>query len=201
MRPAHGQMAMPAATPSAVTDARMSLLARLLGPRRRTAALEERVQACLRAGDLVNARALIERALALAPRAAAIHHLSGLVALREGRTDVAVAHLQTATAAEPDSPAMRYDFAEALRLSGRPAEALDAYQAVLRALPEQADALLGLAESLADAGDTATARITLERARAALRAGNATEAGAGSRRAGGPRGSAAVPSFINLRIA
>ncbi len=146
----------------------MSLLSRMLGPRRRTVALEEGVRACMAAGDLPRARVLVEEALALAPRAGAIHHLSGLLALREGRPDVAVAHLQTASASEPESAQIRYDFAEALRVSGRPAEALDMYQAVLRAIPELSSALLGLAESLADAGDAATARITLERAVASI---------------------------------
>ena len=128
----------------------MSLLSRVLGPRRRTVALEERVRECMAAGDLPTARSLVEEALALAPRAGAVHHLSGLVALREGRPDVAVAHLQTASASEPDSVQIRYDFAEALRVSGRSAEALDMYQAVLRAIPELPEALLGLAESLAE---------------------------------------------------
>ena len=149
-------------------EIRVSLLSRMLGPRRRTVALEERVRASMAAGDLPTARTLVEEALALAPRAGAIHHLSGLLALREGRPDVAVAHLQTASASEPESVQIRYDFAEALRVSGRPTEALDMYQAVLRASPELSSALLGLAESLADAGDAATARITLERAMASI---------------------------------
>lgn len=163
---------------------RVSLLSRMLGPRRRTVALEERVRACMLAGDLPTARALVEEALALAPRAAAVHHLSGLVALREGRPDVAVAHLQTASASEPDSAQIRYDFAEALRVSGRPAEALDMYQAVLRAIPELPEALLGLAEALADAGDVATARLTLERAMARMDGGTDDGGGANRRRAG-----------------
>lgn len=146
----------------------MSLLSRLLGNRRRTIALEEQVRERMHAGDLAAARALVEKALALAPREAAIHHLSGRVALREGRLDVAVAHLQTAAAADDRSPKIRYDFAEALRLSGRPAEALDAYQAVLRQLPDQPEALLGLAEALVDVGDLEAARATLKRARCAL---------------------------------
>ena len=161
----------------------MSLLSRMLGPRRRTVALEERVRACMLSGDLPTARTLVEEALALAPRVAAVHHLSGLVALREGRPDVAVAHLQTASASEPDSAQFRYDFAEALRVSGRPAEALDAYQAVLRAVPELPHALLGLAESLADAGDVATARLTLERARVSIASGADNTTGANRRRA------------------
>ena len=162
----------------------MSLLSRVLGPRRRTVALEERVRECMAAGDLPTARSLVEEALALAPRAGAVHHLSGLVALREGRPDVAVAHLQTASASEPDSVQIRYDFAEALRVSGRSAEALDMYQAVLRAIPELPEALLGLAESLADAGDTATARLTLERTMVCIDGGPDNTKGINRRRAG-----------------
>jgi tetratricopeptide (TPR) repeat protein len=146
----------------------MSFVSRLIGARRRTVVLEEEALACLRRGDVVAARELADRALALAPRAAEVHQLSGRVAMAEQRFDAAAAHLQTAIAAEPDSISMRFDFAEALRQSDRAVESLDAYQSVLRASPEHPGALLGLAEALADSGDREGARDTLARARGAL---------------------------------
>lgn len=152
----------------------MSFVSRLIGARRRTVALEEEALACLRRGDVATARALADKALALASRAAEVQQLSGRVAMAEGRFDAAAAHLQTAIASEPDSASIRFDFAEALRRSGRAVEALDAYQAVLRTQPAHADALLGLAEALADAGDPTGADDALARARQALNGTSAT---------------------------
>lgn len=153
----------------------MSFVSRLIGARRRTVALEEEALLCLRRGDVATARELADKALALAPRAAEVHQLSGRVAMAEGRFDAAAAHLQTAISSDPDSASIRFDFAESLRRSGRAVEALDAYQAVLRAQPANADALLGLAEALADAGDPAGAGDALARARQALTGPSATD--------------------------
>lgn len=152
----------------------MSFVSRLIGARRRTVAIEEDALEKLRRGDIVAARQLADKALALAPRAAEVHHLSARVAIAERRFDAASAHLQTAVASEPCSSAMYFDLARALILGGRSFEALDAYQNVLRIEPSNPEALIGLAEASAEIGDLTGARESLLRAKAGATLGGDT---------------------------
>jgi tetratricopeptide (TPR) repeat protein len=142
----------------------MTLFSRLLGNRRHTVALEESIAGKLVSGDIAAARALADEALSSSPGSAIVHQLNARVAIADVRMDAAVAHLRSAAAADPRSPQIRYELAEALRLANRPVEAIDAYQEALRGLPELSGALLGMGEALLDSGDRSGALECLQRA-------------------------------------
>ena len=103
------------------------------------------------------ARALLERALALDPdNDEAVHYL-GLLALFDGDVEAAIARFRQAAAANPGKASHWAHLADSLAVAGRPDEALVAYRRVLELDPEDARALVAVARRALDDGDSQVA--------------------------------------------
>ncbi len=100
------------------------------------------------------ARALLTTAIALSPAPGTLHHSLGLLEIRDGQVDAAMAELAKAASLETAGSRHRYVYAIALHDTGKPVEAF----ALLEQLnqdrpgnPEVLSALVGYAGELGDA--------------------------------------------------
>jgi tetratricopeptide (TPR) repeat protein len=106
-------------------------------------------------GDLEGARQQLEGFIALEPLLLEVvdaHDVLGAIAVRQGRTDEAVAHYRAALAMNSGFVAARAHLADTLLAAGRAEEAITEYQTYLRALPANVEATNNLAVALQRAG-------------------------------------------------
>lgn len=114
------------------------------------------------AGQVDGAVAAFERAVELAPgNETALFNL-GVLLLRRGEYDRAIDLLSQAGQLAPTDGQIRYELAQALRLSGRWQDSLLHFEVAIRALPALESPRLGAAQSLARLDQLAAARRTLE---------------------------------------
>ncbi len=114
-------------------------------------------------GEAAAARAPIETSLAKRPDNAAARLLAGRIARAESDFDAALSHLDAAIAIAPQREAF-FEKARTLDQAGRKAEARQAWQAILKAIPEDMEALARLGRLSWEDRDYATAASCLERA-------------------------------------
>ncbi|MBT9613768.1 MAG: tetratricopeptide repeat protein [Burkholderiales bacterium] len=92
-----------------------------------------------RAGDLAQAEALCALALADQPDHARALHLAGVIAKQNGQMQAACDFLARANQAEAHNPFILRDLAEAMRLAGRPEQALSLLEQAIHRAPELPD--------------------------------------------------------------
>ena len=127
---------------------------------------------CHQTGDLNAAAAGYQKVLATIPNQFDALHLLGVVELERNNPGRAVDLLRRALSIRPDVAAAHMNFANALRASGRSAEAFTHYERALALQPDFEQAHLNLAKTALEQGDYATALRHADRA-LALNAGNA----------------------------
>ena len=101
------------------------------------------------------ARDLLQEGIALSLDAGALEHALGLLEIRAGNLEAALAHLKAAADSEIDGSRHRYVYAIALHDTGKPEEAVTSLERLNRSLPGNPDvlsALVGYARELGDAG-------------------------------------------------
>ncbi len=116
-------------------------------------------------GEAQAARAPIETSLKQRPDNAAARLLAGRVARAQGDFDAALSHLDGAIALAPQREAF-FEKARTLDQAGHKAEARQAWQAILKVIPEDTEALARLGRLSWEERDYATAASCLERATA-----------------------------------
>ncbi len=115
-------------------------------------------------GDLERARALLDRALALAPDRALVHYQLGVLATARGDHDAAFRHYHEASRRQPDAFDALSEAASALARAGRTDEAVALYEALLRRWPRLgARAAFEVAVALHQAGREEAARAAFHR--------------------------------------
>lgn len=102
-----------------------------------------RLPAALRVGEQI---------LCLDSTSSFAHHVLGLVAQREGRTQEAVAFLRKASAALPDDAECQCNFGVSLAAAGRDSEALRAFHRAIALRPDYFDAHKNISVTHAKAG-------------------------------------------------
>jgi len=127
-------------------------------------ALLPQALALLRAGRAADARALLDRLLAQAPRNADALQLAGIARRQEGDAEGAVALFRRSLAVTPAQPHVCRNLGNALRALGRHDEAVAAYAAALRLDGGDVEARIGMGLAELDGGDAAAARAALEAA-------------------------------------
>jgi tetratricopeptide (TPR) repeat protein len=90
----------------------------------------------LRAGDTLRAERFLHDCLSLDPRKTGAYNLLGHVRLKQGRYDEALAMLDSSIALDPSDVRSVHLRVIVLRSSGRPADALEAANNLIRSLPE-----------------------------------------------------------------
>ncbi len=123
-------------------------------------------------GDPVAASEYFRRAVAAAPRNAALRHALGLSHVRTGRTDAALEELRLATELEPSEPRFVYVYGVALNSLGQHEEAVAVLARAYASHDRNFDIGWALASILRDAGDV-DAATTIARELAAAYPGNA----------------------------
>ncbi len=119
-------------------------------------------------GDLAKARAHAEEARRLYPRVTAAEAYNfGIVLLRLGEADAAEAQLREATRLSPRFSLAHQALGWLALQRGRPGVALHAYRDAVRAEPDNADAIYGMALAALAAGDRDAARTYAAQAAAA----------------------------------
>lgn len=131
----------------------------------------------LAAGRLDEAEAISRAILASQPNHPGALHCLGLVLLRGGRPDAAVAELSRAASLDPRDTALAANLGVALRAAGRIEEAVAAYQAVLRIAPDDGDTLFRLGNALLALGRDREAEQSY---RQAIASGTCRDGGAGA---------------------
>ncbi len=116
-------------------------------------AFENLGQALRERGQLEEAAANYQRALALAPAGspayqAVIYNSLGLVVTRQGRGDVAIAHFVAAARLNPQFAEAQSNLGNALAASNRLSEAVEHYRAAVSIKPDFTEALVGLGSAL-----------------------------------------------------
>jgi choline-sulfatase len=119
-----------------------ALLARDHGPD--ATAWHERALALADAGDVAQAVASAERALALDPSLPEVHNHLGVLRARRGDAPRALAAFDQVVRLDPNNALGHANRGNALRSLGRLPEAKDAYEAALAVSPRSVDALNGL---------------------------------------------------------
>jgi len=114
-----------------------------------------------RSGRLRDAEALYRRILKVRPNHPDALHLLGVVATGAGHGEAAVGLIERAIAANRNNPAYHLSLANALRHSGRLADAIAACRRGVAAFPEVAEIRYRLGSSLRLAGDAAEAATVL----------------------------------------
>jgi predicted O-linked N-acetylglucosamine transferase (SPINDLY family)/predicted SAM-dependent methyltransferase len=143
-----------------------SWLQRLLGGAD-AATLDRRVSAArglVREGRGLEARTLLEEALARQPEHAGVLAELGHLAAAERRLDIAVDLFRRACAASPSDPEPHYGLGVTLHRAGREREAEAVFRAGLALQPQSVQMLNGLAASLLELGQVDEAMRLLERA-------------------------------------
>ncbi|WP_076867089.1 tetratricopeptide repeat protein [Bradyrhizobium mercantei] len=116
-------------------------------------------------GEIAPARKHVEASLARRPDNAAARLLAGRLARSGGEFDAALTHLDRAIALKPQREAF-VEKARTLELAGRKAQAREAWEAILEAIPEHQEARARLGRLAWENGDLAGAVSLLERAAA-----------------------------------
>jgi len=114
-------------------------------------------------GEIAPARTHVEASVARRPDNAAARLLAARIARAAADHDAALAHLDRAIALKPQRD-LFIEKARALDLAGHKAEAREAWQAILKAIPEHQEASARLGRLAWDDGDLAGAVSLLERA-------------------------------------
>jgi len=83
---------------------------------------------------------------------AAVHHVLGLLLVRQGRSDEAMDHLAQAVSLDPQTPRFSYVYGVALNSTGRTGDALSALEAAHGRSPFDFDLLFALATINRDRG-------------------------------------------------
>ncbi len=123
-----------------------------------------------RAGRLPQARALYQQILAQQPEHAGALHFSGVMALQEGRNDVAADLIAKAIGLQPNSPEAYCNLGIALQGKGQLDGAIAAYRRAIGLKPDYPEAHSNLGAALRDTGNLDDASAALRRA-IALRPG------------------------------
>lgn len=131
----------------------------------RPAMLALRANALIGVGQTTPARAAFEQALALQPDLAEALIGMARIALAQGRNDEARTLAERALARNPDDLDSLRFHGDLLRAQGKPDAALAAYQRVVTLRPQQARALIDVANLHSDAGRFAQARAAIAAAR------------------------------------
>jgi protein O-GlcNAc transferase len=121
--------------------------------------------AALENGNLTEAKSILRRVLKTAPNDAAAHTLTGIIADRENDLTAAEKHFAFAARLEPKSPETRNNYGAILLRLGRKTEAAKEFTASLAANPNQASALVNLAQIRVSENDSQTARQLFEKAK------------------------------------
>ncbi|GKQ52437.1 tetratricopeptide repeat protein [Bradyrhizobium sp. Ce-3] len=116
-------------------------------------------------GEIAPARRHVEASLARRPDNAAARLLAARIARAGGELDAALTHLDRAIALNPQREAF-VEKARTLELAGRKAQAREAWEAILKAIPEHQEANARLGRHAWEAGDLAGALSLLARATA-----------------------------------
>ncbi|SEE20910.1 tetratricopeptide repeat protein [Bradyrhizobium erythrophlei] len=114
-------------------------------------------------GEIAPARRHVETSLARRPDNAAARLLAGRLARSGGEFDAALTHLDRAIALKPQREAF-VEKARTLELAGRKAQAGEAWEAILKAIPEHQEANARLGRLAWEDGNLADAVSLLERA-------------------------------------
>jgi tetratricopeptide (TPR) repeat protein len=115
------------------------------------------------AGELQPARLHIENSLATRRESAPAQLLAGRIARSLGDFDAALAHLDRALVLSPQREAL-FEKARTLDAAGLKPQAREAWDAILKALPQSQEAAARLGHLAWDGGDYASALSLLERA-------------------------------------
>ncbi|PAY07581.1 hypothetical protein CK489_17750 [Bradyrhizobium sp. UFLA03-84] len=116
-------------------------------------------------GEIAPARSHVETSLAQRPDNAAARLLAARLARADGEFDVALTHLDRAIALKPQRDVF-VEKARTLDLAGRKAQAREAWQAILKAIPEHQEANARLGRLAWEDGELARAAGLLARATA-----------------------------------
>ncbi|WP_407168947.1 tetratricopeptide repeat protein [Bradyrhizobium sp. ORS 111] len=116
-------------------------------------------------GEIAPARRHIEASLARRPDNAAARLLAARLARADGEFDAALAHLDRAITLKPQRDAF-VEKARTLELAGRKAQAREAWEAILKVIPQHQEATARLGRLAWEDGDLARAVDLLERATA-----------------------------------
>lgn len=124
-------------------------MSEILQPEEAMRAIGER----FRAGDLEQARALCERALAASAQNADLHYLAGMIALSGGDADTAIARLRSAIGLNDRVALYHQILGRALARAGDDAAAEAALARAIELDPSSSDAKRDLAQLLTDRGE------------------------------------------------
>ena len=114
-------------------------------------------------GNEPQARALLEKGLAGAPKDAALHHALGLSLVREGDRKRALQEFERAAQLAPDQPRYTYVYAVALHSAAGTTDAIAVLERASTRWPGNRDVLMALATMQRDAGQTEAALRTAAR--------------------------------------
>jgi tetratricopeptide (TPR) repeat protein len=98
------------------------------------------------------ARKVLLQALSVAPQNGPTLHSLGLLETRSGQSDIALKYLQQAADLETEGTRHRFVYAIALHDLGKPNEAIEQLQKLLRSVPQSEEVLLALANYSAEQG-------------------------------------------------
>ncbi len=122
--------------------------------------------AALQAEDFVRAKTVLRQVLAVAPRDAAANTLAGIVADKENDLPKAEKHFARAAKTAPAAPDARNNYGAILVRLGRRKEAAAEFAASLALNPNQASALVNLAQIRIQENDLTQARDLFDKAKA-----------------------------------
>ncbi len=114
--------------------------------------------ASLQTGDFTRTKAILQEVLLIAPRNPAANTLAGIVADKENDLTKSEKYFALAAKIVPNSPETRNNYGAILLRLGRKKEAAGEFTASLIINPEQASALINLAQIRADEGNLRAAR-------------------------------------------
>ncbi len=114
--------------------------------------------AALEAGDLVHAKIILRQILSIAPRSQTANTLAGILADRENDLPQAEKYFALAAKIAPNAAGTRNNYGAILLRLGRRKEAAGEFTASLAANPEQASALVNLAQIRIAEGNFVSAR-------------------------------------------
>ncbi len=112
----------------------------------------------LQTGDFIRAKTILQEVLSIAPRNMAANTLAGIVADKENDLGKAEKHFALAARIAPNAPETRNNYGAILLRLGRKKEAAGEFTASLALSPNQASALVNLAQIRISEGDLTAAR-------------------------------------------
>ncbi len=112
----------------------------------------------LQTGDFIRAKTILQEVLSIAPRNMAANTLAGIVADKENDLAKAEKHFALAARIAPNAPETRNNYGAILLRLGRKKEAAGEFTASLALSPNQASALVNLAQIRISEGDLTAAR-------------------------------------------